>query len=314
MIILKDGSDRMKIDHETKILITGCGGMLGDAFFHYYEKHVNLLATDIDLNKSWLKYLDVRDYSQYREHVLEFNPSVIIHLAAFTDLEYCENNIHEVYMTNTIGTENAVGIANEVNAVLVYVSTAGIFNGKKDFYDDWDTPNPINIYGRSKYLGELFVEKNSDKYFVCRAGWMMGGGYEKDKKFVRKIMKQIESGKTELNVIDDKLGTPTYTHDFAENVFKLLNTNYYGVYNMVCSGDCSRYDVAVEIVNILNRTEKVVINKVKSDYFASEYYAPRPYSERLINTKLQLRGLYIMGEWRNKLREYIEKSYKHFIL
>jgi len=303
----------MNINQDTRILITGCGGMLGDAFFHYYKERVNLEATDIDLNERWLKYLDVRDYSQYRKYVLEFNPSVILHLPALTDLEYCENNREEAYVTNTIGVENAVYVARETTTILVYISTAGIFDGKKDFYDDWDTPNPINVYGRSKYLGEVFVEKNLEKYFIFRAGWMMGGGREKDKKFVNKIMKQIESGKTELNVVNDKLGTPTYTYDFAKNVFELLKTEFYGVYNMVCNGDCSRYDVAREIVNVLNRAGEIKINVVTSDYFAAEYFAPRPRSERLLNTKLRLRGLEIMGDWKNRLREYIETSYRHLI-
>lgn len=303
----------MNIDQDIRILITGCGGMLGDAFYYYYEPHVNLLATDIDLNESWLEYLDVRDYAQYRKRALDFNPHIIIHLPALTDLEYCQRNIEEAYLTNTIAVENAVYIAKEIDATLVYIGTAGIFDGKKEIYDDWDSPNPINVYGRSKYLGEIFVEKNLEKYFIFRAGWMMGGGQKKDKKFVNKIMKQIASGKTELNVVNDKLGTPTYTFDFAKNVFELLKTKFYGVYNMVCSDDCSRYDVSREIVNVLNVTDKIKINIVTSDYFVAEYFAPRPYSEKLINRKLELRGLNIMGNWKDRLREYIENSYNHLI-
>lgn len=296
-----------------RVFITGCGGMLGEAFYNYFKDKSILCASDIDVNEKWLTHLDVRDYNEYRKQVLDFQPDICIHLPAFTDLEYCELHPDEAYNTNTIAVENSVFVAKEVGAVLVYISTAGIFNGKKDYYDDWDTPDPINVYGRSKYMGELFVEKNSNKCFVCRAGWMMGGGPKKDKKFVNKIMKQIESGSVELNVVDDKLGTPTYTYDFAHNVFTLLGTHFYGVYNMVCNGDCSRYDVASEIVSILNRTEKIRINKVKSDFFEKEYFAPRPPSEKLINTKLHLRGLNVMGNWKDRLREYIECHYNHII-
>ena len=114
--------------------------------------------------------------------------------------------------------------------------------------------------------------------------------------------------------MEDKLGTPTYTYDFARNVFELLKTNYYGVYNMVCSGDCSRYDVATEIVAILNRTGKINISKVESDFFKQEYFAPRPNSEKLINMKLSQRGINIMGNWREKLREYIENHFNNLIL
>ena len=304
----------MNITEKTRVFITGGGGMLGEAFFHLYSEQFIMSVTDIDLNESWLSYLDVRNYSQYKEQALKFNPDVIIHLAALTDLEYCENAVEEAYQTNTMGAENAVLIAKECNAALVYISTAGIFDGKKEFYDDWDTPNPINVYGRAKYLGELFVEQNMDRYFICRAGWMMGGGVKKDKKFVNKIMSQIENNKTELNVVDDKLGTPTYTYDFAKNIFKLLQSGFYGKYNMVCSGDCSRYDVAVDIVNILNRADIVNVNRVQSNYFAKEYFAPRPYSEKLVNYKLNMRNLYVMGSWKERLKEYVENHYSHLIL
>ena len=104
---------------------------------------------------------------------------------------------------------------------IIYISTAGIFDGKKDLYDDWDEPNPLGHYARSKYNGELYVEKNSNQYLILRAGWMMGGGPNKDKKFVNKIYKQIIEKKKILNVVNDKLGTPTYTVDFAKNA-KLL--------------------------------------------------------------------------------------------
>jgi dTDP-4-dehydrorhamnose reductase len=304
----------MNINESTKILITGCGGMLGDAFFNYYKSRVNLMATDIDLNESWLKYMDVRDFSKYRKCAIDFKPDIIIHLAAFTDLEYCEKNIEETYRTNTLAVENAVCVAKEINATLVYISTAGIFDGQKKCYDDWDLPNPLNVYGRSKYYGEVFVEKNMEKYFIVRAGWMMGGGEKKDKKFVNKIMKQIISGKTELSVVNDKLGTPTYTFDFAKNVFELIKTEFYGVYNMVCGGNCSRYDVAVEIVNILNRRDRIKIKIVDSEYFAYEYFAPRPYSEELVNKKLGLRELNIMQNWKVSLRDYIMNYYKHLVV
>src|SRR5438045_9068738 len=109
-----------------------------------------------------------------------------------------------------------------MNIPLLYISTAGIFDGNKEFYDDWDMPNPLGHYARSKYAGELFVKENIQKHLVCRAGWMMGGGPVKDKKFINKILKQVKAGKTELNIINDKDGTPTYTKNFARNVNLLL--------------------------------------------------------------------------------------------
>lgn len=301
----------MKLNDKTRILITGCGGMLGDAFYNLIKNKYTIKATDIDLNREWIEYLDVRNYDQFKREVEIFKPEIILHLAALTDLEYCEKNIENTYSTNTTSVENAVILANNIGATLVYISTAGIFDGEKNEYDDWDLPNPINIYGRSKYMGELYVEKNMDKYFVFRAGWMMGGGIGKDKKFVNKIIKKIQNGERELNVVDDKLGTPTYTYDFAKNVFNMLKTNYYGVYNLVCDDDCSRYDVACEMLRILKLDKKIKINIVSSDYFKKEYFAPRPNSEKLICNKLRLRDEYIMRDWRISLKEYLQSSYSN---
>ena len=174
-----------------KIYIAGCGGMLGEAFYKIFNKDYILKCSDIDLNEKWLTYLDFRDIDNYRKDVYDFQPDFLFHLGAFTDLEFCETNKDDTYITNTLAVENAVFISNELKIPLLYISTAGIFDGSKDSYDDWDTPNPLCTYARSKYAGELFVQNNSNKYIICRAGWMMGGGLKKDKKFVNKIINQI---------------------------------------------------------------------------------------------------------------------------
>ena len=115
-----------------------------------------------------------------------------------------------------------------------------------------------------------------------------GGGSRKDKKFIQKLMKQLRDQRTELNIVDDKDGTPTYTHDFARNVKLLLEQELWGLYNMVCGGQTSRFEVAQELLNILGLKDKVRLNAVDSSYFAEEYFAPRPPSERLVNRKLSL--------------------------
>jgi len=296
-----------------KIYIAGCGGMLGAAFYEKFHHSYQLMCTDIDVNENWLTFCDFRDFKAYRDQVHGFKPDYLFHLGAHTDLEYCEKNIDDAYMTNTIGVENAVFIANELKITLLYISTAGIFDGKKDTYDDWDIPNPLGHYARSKYAGEVFVKEYCHSYLICRAGWMMGGGPRKDKKFVQKIMKQLKEGKKDLNVVTDKLGTPTYTHDFAENVRLLLEMGYWGLYNMVCENLTSRLDVAREILRVLNLESEVTIHEVSSDYFKSEYFAERPPSERLINRKLALRGLNRMRDWRVALREYLSDDYKGYL-
>lgn len=296
-----------------KVYIAGCGGMLGEAFYKVYKKDYALRCTDIDVNEKWLSYLDFRDYDSYKKDVKEFKPNYIFHLGAHTDLEYCETNPDETYKTNTISVENAVHIANELDIPILYISTAGIFDGIKDVYDDWDQPNPLGHYGRSKYAGEIFIEKNSRRYLICRAGWMMGGGPKKDKKFIQKIMSQLKNGNKELFIVDDKLGTPTYTHDFAQNVKLLIENQFWGLFNMVCSGVTGRHEITSELISVLKMNNDIKITPVDSNYWKKEYFAKRPASERLINKKLDLRGLNIMRDWRICLKEYIHNYYQGYL-
>jgi dTDP-4-dehydrorhamnose reductase len=296
-----------------KIYIAGSGGMLGEAFYMQFKEEYALKCTDIDVNEKWLSYLDFRDFNSYRQDVLEFKPDYLFHLGAFTDLEYCELHVEETYKTNTLSVENACYIANELEIPLLYISTAGIFDGAKEFYDDWDKPNPLGHYARSKYAGELFVKESVRKHLICRAGWMMGGGPGKDKKFIQKLMKQIKEGKKELFVVNDKDGTPTFTHDFAKNVKALLETGYWGLYNMVCGGQTSRLEVCEALLDILHLKERIKITPVNSEYYKDVYFAQRPANERLVNRKLEIRGLNLMQDWKIALKEYISQYYKGYL-
>lgn len=296
-----------------KIYIAGAGGMLGEAFHHVFKDEYNIRCSDKDVNEEWLEFLNFSDFNKYAEEVKNFNPDYLFHLGANTSLEYCENNSDETYLYNTLSVENAVSISNQLNIPLLYISTAGIFDGKKDLYDDWDTPNPLGVYARSKYMGERFVVENSNRFLVCRAGWMMGGGPKKDKKFIQKLMSQIKSGKEILHIVDDKDGTPTYTHDFAKTVKELLKSELWGLYNMVCDGQTSRLEVAKELLAILNLENDIKIIPVGSDYFKKEYFAARPASERLINKKLNLRRISKMKDWKIALREYLDKYYSDYL-
>ena len=296
-----------------KIYIAGCGGMLGDAFYKEFSDQYHLKCTDIDVNEEWLSYLDFRDFDAYRKDVLDFSPNYLFHLGAYTDLEYCELNPEDTYATNTKSVEHAVAIASELDIPLLYISTAGIFNGEKELYDDWDIPEPMGHYAKSKYLAEKYVKEHVDKHLICRAGWMMGGGPRKDKKFIQKLMNQIEHGAKELHIVHDKLGTPTYTHDFARNVKLLIEQGKTGLYNMVCQGVTGRLEVAQELVKQLGMKGDIKINEVPSDFFEKEYFAPRPASERLINARLEQEGLNVMRDWKISLREYLSKSFSKFL-
>ncbi len=296
----------MKISKEKKVFITGCAGMLGKAVYERFSPHCQVLATDIDVNELWLEYGDVIDFQGISEKASKFKPDLIINLAALTDLECCEKDPEITWKTNALGAENMALISKKLNAAHIYVSTAGIFDGKKEYYNDFEQPNPISIYAKSKYYGEVIVEKMLDNYFIFRAGWMMGGGIKKDKKFIKKIFQQILYGKKQLFVVDDKLGTPTYTVNFAEAMFEIVQTELFGLYNMVCEGSCSRYEVALEFIKLLELEKEIKIDIVDSDYFKGEYFAPRPNSEKLLNLKLSSRGINYMKDWKECLSDYVE--------
>jgi dTDP-4-dehydrorhamnose reductase len=296
-----------------KIYIAGSGGMLGEAFYAQFKDEYDIKCTDKDVNEEWLSFLDFREREAYIKDVEDFNPDYLFHLGAYTDLEFCEENVDDTYKTNTLSVENAVFIANKLNIPLLYISTAGIFDGKQDLYDDWDMPNPLGVYARSKYMGERYVCENAERFLVCRAGWMMGSGPKKDKKFIHKLMKQIKNGAKELFIVDDRDGTPTYTHDFAKNVKLLIEKENWGLYNLVCGGETSRLEVTEELLKLLKLDDTIKVNSVKSEHFKDIYFAERPPNERLVNKKLDLRGLNIMQDWKSALKEYIENYYQNYL-
>jgi dTDP-4-dehydrorhamnose reductase len=297
----------------SRIYMAGVGGMLGEAFHHVFSDNHELLCTDKDVNADWLSFCDFRDRAEYARQVLDFKPDYLFHIGAHTSLEYCEDNVDDAYATNTLPVENAVWLANKLDIPMLYISTAGIFDGAQETYDDWDQPNPLGHYARSKYMGERFVVENAHRYLVCRAGWMMGSGPAKDKKFIQKLAAQLKAGAKELKVVDDKLGTPTYTRDFAAQVAVLVEQELWGLYNMVCQGVTSRFDVAEYLVKALGKAEEIAVEPVSSDFFAKEYFAPRPPSERLITKKLDLRGVNVMRDWRVCLDEYLADMYQGYL-
>jgi dTDP-4-dehydrorhamnose reductase len=293
--------------HYKKVFIAGANGMLGTTLQNLTNTSEYLL-TDKD-TEGEVKYCDIRDLKHTTQVINEYTPDIILNFAALVDLEYCEQEKDDCYLTNTIAAIHLFNLAKDLNIPYVFISTAGIFGNDKEFYTEEDTPYPLSAYGKSKYYTEQLLQNQSyEKYWIFRAGWMMGGGPDKDKKFVNKIMKQIKAGVKELNVVDDKLGVPTYTKDFAYSILRHLEENLpYGLYNMVSSGEASRYQTAVEINEFLNLG--VVVNKVDSSFFAEEYSAPRPYSEKLINKALNDLQRNYMRNWKVCLHEYLNQYF-----
>ncbi|MCH8927234.1 MAG: SDR family oxidoreductase [Candidatus Marinimicrobia bacterium] len=286
--------------------------MLGEAFYHTFRDDFEIKATDIDLNEEWLSFLDVRDLDAIRIMAEDFQPDYIFNLAAFTDLEYCERNIDETYLTNRTGAENCALISEELDSTYIFISTAGIYDGGQNTYTESDIPAPISIYGKSKYFAEVAIKEICSTYFIFRAGWMMGGG-QKDKKFVHKIIKLILAGQKELHVVTDLKGSPTFTYDFARNTLKMIGTKFYGLYNMTCEGGPTRYEVAAEMLMILGLTDKIKLIEVDSTHFKEEYFAPRPESEVLENLKLRNKNMDEMRNWKISLKDYIESEWLEIV-
>lgn len=289
--------------------------MLGNAIIPYFRAYCgDVLATDREVSADWIQALDVTDHQKVADLVESFQPDLILHLAAETDLEYCEDNAQLAEDVNATATKHIATLARGIDIPLVYISTAGVFDGTKtSAYTEADQPVPIMVYGQTKYDGEEFVRAICEKYYIIRAGWMVGGGMSKDHKFVHKMLDQILEGKKTLHAVDDKFGTPTYTHDFAMNLFKLLAVEAYGTYHMVCEGSGSRYDVAKELVRLCGLEDEIELVAVDSDFFKDVYFAPRPTSEMMLNANLEKEGINLMRNWKVALSDYLEKEYSHLI-
>ncbi|MGD1003430.1 MAG: NAD(P)-dependent oxidoreductase [Minisyncoccia bacterium] len=268
-----------------KVLVTGASGMVGS----YVDFGI----------KTDHRSLDITDLGEVLRVCELHKPNVILHLAADPDVDRCERDPEHAYAINSIGTYNMAVAAKSFGAKLVYVSTAGVFDGeKKEPYKEDDEPNPQNYYGRSKYVGELIVRGMLKDYIIARACWMFGGGPEKDKKFVAKIIKQLDQ--PEIKAVNDKIGSPTYAKDLISGIKKLLVANKVGTYHLSDKGVCSRYDVAMEIVKTLKPGVKVV--PVDSSYFKLD--AARVYSEAMVSREDLTRP------WQEALEEYLRTEWK----
>jgi len=287
-----------------KILLTGAAGMLAaDVIPQLKSNGYEVKGVDINQRLPDIEKLDITDKEAVFDMAQRFKPDYIFHLAAETDVDRCEKDPDHAFKVNTIGTENIALACHQLGIKLLYISTAGVFFGdKQDPYTEFDIPNPANLYGVSKLQGEAIIRNLLSEYFIVRAGWMVGG-WEIDKKFVYKIVQQLKEGKTELRVVADKFGSPTFTKDFAKNLVELVKTGRWGIYHMTNKGSGSRYDIAVKIVEFMGLKNKVTVAAINSAQFPLP--APRARSEMMRNYKLDLIGLNLMPHWEKSLEEYI---------
>ena len=298
-----------------RILATGTAGMLGSSLIPALVRAGHeVVATDIDLTSTrpWgdagphLDWLDVRDPDAVKAAFTSVEPELVLHLAAETSLEISDADPDHAYLTNTIATKYVALQCRRIGVPMTYISTAGVFDGTKDGapYNEFDSPNPINTYGASKYEGEKIVSGLLDEYYIIRAGWMVGGGAAKDHKFVSRIVDQVREGRTTIHAVGDKLGTPTYTPDFARCFLDLIDSQLYGLYHMACEGEGSRYDVAARILEVLGRDD-IELVEVDSEFFRDEFPSARPRSEIMRNMALDLQGMNSMRPWPVALEEYL---------
>ena len=282
--------------------------MLGSALCPTLKdrKH-DVIATDLMPPTDEIKFLDVRNFNQVDDMVKLIKPNIVMHLAAETDVDRCELEPDHAFLTNTIGTQNVSIACQKQNIIMVYISTIGVFHGDKvEPYTEFDTPNPINIYGQSKLEGEKIVQCLLNRYYIVRAGWMIGGGPKRDKKFIGKIIRKMDETHS-LKAVNDKIGSPTYTVDFSRCLADLIETGYFGLYHCTNKGYCSRFDVAKKIVEIFGRSD-VTIEPVSSAHFPLP--AARARSEMSRNYKLDLIGMSPTRNWEDALEHYINTSWK----
>lgn len=275
-----------------RIALTGSDGMLG------YD--IIKVFTDVELIKFTLRDFDITDLDNSVKKIKETKPDYLIHAAAFTDVDGSENNPEKACLVNGIGTRNVTMACEEVHCPILYISTDYVFDGKKkDPYNEWDIPNPVNKYGLSKLIGEQFVTSLTNRFYIVRTSWLYG---KDGNNFVNTMVKLL-SEREEIDVVNDQIGSPTYTYDLALKLREIVGKGY-GIYHITNTSQCSWYDFAVEIAQL--KGVKANIKPITSDKF--DRPAQRPAFSVLENSMLRLEGIQELRHWKDALKEYLEQS------
>ena len=275
-----------------RVLITGSSGQLGKAVVEVFFK------SGVDVYPIPHSRLDITNRQRVEEIIRAYLPEIIINCSAFTDVDLCEKERDRAYMVNALGPKNLAILSERYNIHIIHISTDYVFDGEKDSpYNEFDIPNPINIYGKSKLEGEYFVERFSKRYTIVRTSWLYGDG----NNFVRKI---VERAKKEniVRVVDDQFGSPTYTYDVARALLSIAKGDFYGLYHCANRGVVSRFEEARFIVETLGLNAEVI--PVKSKDFPT--LAKRPRYTPLENYLLELEGIFYMRDWRSAMEEFLK--------
>lgn len=277
-----------------KLLVTGVKGQLGHDVVKECEKR-GITAIGVDIEE-----MDITDAGACEKVIKEAKVDAVIHCAAYTAVDAAEDNIELCRKINAEGTENIVKVCRELNIKMMYFSTDYVFNGKGD--RPWKTDDdrcPLNVYGQTKYEGELAVENSLEKYFILRIAWVFGVN---GKNFI-KTMLRLGKEKGAVSVVNDQIGSPTYTADLAVLAVDMIQTDKYGTYHATNEGLCSWYEFACQIFNEANMDVKVT--PVSSDAFPAK--AKRPSNSRMDKSKLTENGFSPLPGWQDALKRYLKE-------
>lgn len=280
------------------VLVTGADGMLGSEVVRLLsrESDVHIIGTTVD-------QMDITNLGAVRDTMLRHRPTHIIHCAAFTAVDSAEKEPLRAYMVNAEGTKNLAFFARELDAEMIYLSTDYIFSGTKGTpYLEGDTPNPLNTYGKSKLLGERYVQALTEQHKIVRTSWLNGLGGDFTRNFIETMLRLAES-RPSLSVVHDQRGRPTFTFDLAQALVMLLNVNSYGIFHVTNSGECTWYEFAVRLFELAGK--HVDLQPISSEQFRS--LARRPTYSALDNTRFPALGLPKLPAWEDSLREYFRR-------
>ncbi|MEJ9151437.1 dTDP-4-dehydrorhamnose reductase [Bacillus smithii] len=278
-----------------KIVITGAKGQLGTDL-------VDLLS---DKGHKVYGYgreeLDITNFDQVHQVISNVKPDVVIHAAAYTKVDLAESEQDQAFLVNAYGTRNVAVASEAVGAKLVYVSTDYVFDGAANTpYNEFSPTNPMSVYGKSKLAGEQFVRDLHSKFFIVRTSWVYG---KNGNNFVKTMLKLAQE-RDELKVVDDQVGSPTYTVDLARCILDLIQTENYGIYHVSNSGHCSWYEFAKAIFE--EAGIEVKVNPCTTKDFPRP--APRPAYSVMEHMALRLNGFTEMPNWRDSLKRYLKNN------
>ena len=275
-----------------KVLVTGVGGQLGyDVMRELQRQHIDCIGAD-------RKEFDITDFDTAHKFITSYMPEAVVHCSAYTAVDKAEDERELCHQVNVAGTENIAKICKEIDAKIVYISTDYVFDGTKNgWYEVDDKPNPVNVYGATKLGGELAVQNILDKYFIVRISWVFGIN---GNNFI-KTMLRLGKDRTELNVVADQIGSPTYTADLSRLLVEMIQTDKYGIYHATNEEVCSWAEFAEEIFKAANMNVKV--NHISTAEYPTK--AKRPLNSKMSKEKLVRNGFSKLPDWRNAVSRYM---------